>query len=198
MRLTPSFFAFARCAATLHVHSAKMWTWGRGLLAPDHVLGDLLTDRRPRHDLVPRLGLRSLGEGGGGETIEAARGAALASVASAATALASETLAREAKYPLHVLPRHPSVDAGPEDLRQIQASVRRPSGPPRSDPDPSRRRGQRRRGGGRFDARGAGIGGPNVRAMWPGNPSVSSSHLGAASGTGRDAAGSVSILASTV
>ena len=55
-------------------------------------------------------------------------------------------------------------------------------------------------GGGGVDGStrgGAGIGGPVFRAMWPGNPSVSSSHFGAASGSGRDAAGSVSIFAST-
>src|SRR5512141_2243242 len=45
---------------------------------------------------------------------------------------------------------------------------------------------------------GAGIGGSDVRAMWPGKPSVSSSHFGAASGAGGDAAESVSIFASTV
>ena len=44
---------------------------------------------------------------------------------------------------------------------------------------------------------GAGIGGSDVRAMWPGKPSVSSSHFGAASGAGGDTAGSVSIFAST-
>ena len=44
---------------------------------------------------------------------------------------------------------------------------------------------------------GAGIGGSVARAMWPGNPSVSSSHFSAASPAGREAAWSVSSFAST-
>ena len=196
VRFTPSFFALARTSATLCMStSAKMWTWGEVCLL-----------RTMWSAIFFRIGVHgttwSPSAAGGGDAFGAPEGARLGGAGGRRRCRGPFRRTcggapPEARYPstsFRVTRPSMPVPGIFDRSRPCSAAIRATTGVIRIRPVVGGG------GGGGADGStrgGAGIGGPVFRAMWPGNPSVSSSHFGAASGAGRDAAGSVSSFAST-